>query len=57
MKADKSLEEVWKWKDEIYEETKDMSMDEYAEYIHKGAQELCKKYNLKFKKHPLPAHS
>ena len=49
MKVDKSLQDVWDWKDEIYQETKDFSMKETVEHIHKGSEEFCKKYGLKFK--------
>lgn len=46
MKIDKSLQEVWDWKDSIYEETKHMTMHERVEYIKKGADEAHKKYKL-----------
>ncbi len=49
MKVDKSLQEVWDWKDKVYQETKHLSIRETAEYIHKGAEEFCKKYGLKLK--------
>ena len=53
MKVDKSLQEVWDWKDKVYQQTKHLSIRETAEYIHKGAEELCKKYGLKLKRyHP-----
>jgi len=50
MKIDKSLEEVWKWKDAAYEETKHMSMRELGGYIRKRAKEIHKKYNLRLNK-------
>lgn len=49
MKVDKSLQEVWDWKDKVYEETKHLSIKETAENIRKGAEEFCKKYGLKLK--------
>jgi len=49
MKVDKSLQEVWDWKDKVYQETKDFSMKETADHIHKGAEQLCKRYGLKLK--------
>jgi uncharacterized protein YeaC (DUF1315 family) len=49
MKVDKSLQEVWDWKDKVYQETKHLSMKETVDYIHKGAEQLCKKYGLKLK--------
>lgn len=33
MKDDKSLEEVWDWKDQIYEETKTLSMEDRVNKI------------------------
>jgi hypothetical protein len=38
MKIDKSLQEVWDWKEAIYEETRHMTMHERVEYIRKGAE-------------------
>jgi len=49
MKVDKSLQEVWDWKDQVYRETKDRSMKETVENIRRGAEEFAKKYNLHFK--------
>lgn len=53
MKIDKSLQEVWDWKEAIYEETRHMTMHERVEYIRKGADEACKKYNLNLCQPPL----
>ena len=50
MKVDKSLQEVWGWKDKVYQATKHLSIKETAQYIHKGAEEFCKKYGLKLKR-------
>ena len=50
MKYDRSLEEVWEWKDQVYQKTKGLTMDQTVEKIRKGAEELCKKYNLQLKK-------
>jgi len=52
MKVDKSLQKVWDWKDKIYEETKHMNMHERVQYIHKGAEEIRKKYNLHLRQAP-----
>lgn len=49
MKIDKSLEEVWKWKDEIYEETKSMSMEERVKNIKENAKTIDQKYELNLK--------
>ena len=40
MKIDKSLEEVWKWKDAVYEETKNMTVEERNAYSRKNVEEL-----------------
>lgn len=49
MKVDKSLQEVWDWKDKVYQETKDLSMKETVEHIRRGAEEFCRKYGLRFR--------
>lgn len=49
MKIDKSLQEVWDWKDKVYQETKHLSMKESVMNIRKGAEQFCKKYGLKLK--------
>lgn len=54
MKVDKSLQEVWDWKDKVYQATKNLSVREAAEKIHEDAERIKKKYGLKLKKlHPL----
>ena len=50
MKVDKSLQEVWDWKEKVYQDTKNFSTKETLENIHKGAEEFCKRYGLKLKK-------
>lgn len=52
MKVDKSLQEVWEWKDKVYEATKHMTMHERGEYIRKGADRMCKKHNLHLREAP-----
>lgn len=32
---DKSLTEVWEWKDKVYQDTKNMTAAEYAEKVRK----------------------
>lgn len=49
MKIDKSLEEVWKWKEKNYEETKNMSIEEIIEKIKNNAQKISQKYGLNLK--------
>jgi len=50
MKVDRSLQEVWEWKDEVYRQTKHLSMKQTARKIHEDAQEIKKKYGLSFKR-------
>ena len=47
MNIDKSLEEVWDWKNKCYEEYKDKTPGEISELINKNAEEFKKKYNIK----------
>ena len=49
MKVTKSLQEVWDWKEKVYEETKRLSLEEAARKIQKDADEICKKYGLKLR--------
>ena len=49
MKVDKSLQEVWDWKEKVYQKTKDLSKEEAIAEIRQGAENFCKRYNLKLK--------
>lgn len=49
MKVDKSLQEVWDWKDSVYQQTKHLSAREAAKKIHEDAQQIKKKYGLRLK--------
>lgn len=49
MKIDKSLQEVWDWKESVYQETKHLSVTEAARKIHEDAEQIKKKYGLKLK--------
>ena len=57
MKIDKSLQEVWDWKEQVYQETKNLSIKETSENIRKSAEDFCKKFNLKLKKFNIKTHS
>lgn len=46
MKVDRALKEVWQWKEEVYEETKDMTFEQHREYDRKILDEIEKKYNI-----------
>ncbi len=50
MKVDKSLQEVWDWKEKVYEETKGLSTKEKIVSFRKTSEDFCKKYGLKLKK-------
>lgn len=49
MKIDKSLKEVWEWKDLVYEETKNLSMEEKIKKIKKDAERILKENKLDLK--------
>ncbi|MBZ0166809.1 MAG: hypothetical protein K8I00_08375 [Candidatus Omnitrophica bacterium] len=49
MKIDKALQEVWDWKNAIYERTKHMSFEERMAYRKKRAEDIKKKYNLRLR--------
>ncbi|HZX48540.1 MAG: hypothetical protein A2Z47_05860 [Thermodesulfovibrio sp. RBG_19FT_COMBO_42_12] len=39
-KYDKSLTEVWDWKEKVYEAVKDLSADKYIEKLKKDADKV-----------------
>lgn len=49
MKVNKALQEVWDWKEKVYQKTKDLSKEEATAEIRQGAENFCKRYNLKLK--------
>lgn len=49
MKVDKSLQEVWNWKEKVYQATKHLSVRETAKKIHEDVEKIKKKYGLKLK--------
>ncbi len=46
-KYDKSLIEVWEWKEKIYNEVKNLSATEYVEEIRKGADKILSDSQIK----------
>ncbi len=50
MKVDKSLKEVWEWKEKVYEEIKGLSTKEKIVSFRKSSDDFCKKYDIKLKK-------
>ena len=49
-KDDRALKQVWQWKDEIYQQTKGMSVKEFVKFAHKRAVEFHKKYKIRLTK-------
>lgn len=43
MKVSNALKEVWRWKDAVYEETKDMDRKEIVKYFSKGTDRFLDK--------------
>lgn len=39
-KYDKSLIEVWEWKEKVYQDVKDLKAEEYVEKVKKDADEI-----------------
>ena len=50
MKVDKSLQEVWDWKEKVYEEMRGLSSKEKIASFRKASEGFCEKYGLKLKK-------
>ena len=42
MRVDKSLQEVWDWKDKVYQATKNLSVRETAKKIHEDVERIKK---------------
>ena len=47
MKYDRSLKEVWQWKEDIYKDIKKLSIREQLNYISRQAKKASKKYRLR----------
>ena len=50
MKVDKSLEQVWKWKEEIYNEVKELSLKKQIEFVTQEAQKVANSFPVRLKK-------
>ena len=46
-KYDKSLNEVWNWKEKVYEDVKDLSADKYIEKLRKDADKVLSENLIK----------
>jgi shikimate kinase len=49
MKVDKSLQEVWDWKNNVYRQIKHLSVRDAAKKIHEDVQQIKKATGLKLK--------
>jgi hypothetical protein len=47
MKVSKTLQEVWRWKEEVARDTKDMSMAEQIAFFRQADQRLAEKTGRK----------
>ena len=50
MKYDKSLEQVWKWKESIYNRVKRLSIKKQLDFIAVEAKKIEKKSSVRLKK-------
>lgn len=48
-KNDRSLEEVWEWKEKVYQEAKDFTPSEYLEKLNNDGELLMRLHGLKLK--------
>jgi len=59
MNESKKLKDVWKWKETVYEKTKNMTRDERIVFFNKGLEDFEKKTGIKlirrFPKKPVTA--
>ncbi len=53
MKIDKSLKEVWAWKDKVYKAAKGRSVKESAKQMHRDVENIRRRYRIKVKKNTL----
>jgi hypothetical protein len=49
-KYDKSLMEVWEWKDKVYQDFKDLTIEEYVKRVRKESDTILAKYGIKLKR-------
>jgi len=47
MKVSKSLEDVWRWKDEVVQQTKDMSRADQVAFFRRAGERLAEKTGRK----------
>ncbi|MEW6103522.1 MAG: hypothetical protein AB1630_06880 [bacterium] len=49
MSEEKKLIEVWKWKEDVYEKTRNMTRTERISFFNKGLEDLKKRITFKVK--------
>ena len=47
MNESKKLKEVWKWKEDVYQNTKKMTRDERVSFFNAGLKDFIKRTGLK----------
>ena len=57
MKYDRSLEEVWKWKEAIYKDVKGLSVRDQLKQISQEAKKIASRYHLPIKKNGAVQHA
>ena len=50
MKHDKLLQDVWRWKEEVYKEIKGLRGEGLINYFRQQSKSIQKKYNLRLKR-------
>jgi hypothetical protein len=49
-KYDKSLIEVWEWKDKVYQDFKDLTVAEYVKKVREELDAIMAKHGIKLKR-------
>jgi hypothetical protein len=49
-KYDKSLLEVWEWKEKVYQDFKGLTVEEYVKKVREEADAILAKYNIKLRR-------
>jgi hypothetical protein len=47
---DRSLMEVWEWKEKVYQELKDLTPEERVEKLRKDADKFLREHGIKLRK-------
>ena len=49
-KYDKSLIEVWEWKDKVYQDFRDLPVNEYANKVREESDAIMAKHGIRLKR-------